>query len=302
MKKTNRAFSLIELSIVILIIGIIVAGVTQSSSLVRKFKLTTARSLTQGSPVHGTKDLILWLDATSETSFSSQNDGALIATWNDVSSQSNTKINLIQPTDNLKPSYKENGINGLPSVLFSGDFLAASNFPIASANYSAFIVFSSSGNSSAPQDIITVGYDNDSDLNNSSAATGIMFEINPFNYVRVLYRSNPINSGGDSNTSSLAITPNNNQILSYVRNLSSGYERMWMNNTIFLNTVPTKAFFEVSPLFITIGKLVDKDPGGDVRFFFGQISEVIIFDRALSAEETDSIEGYLSKKYSIKLN
>jgi len=39
----KKAFSLIELSIVILIIGIFVAGVTSSSRLLKQMKLTSAR-------------------------------------------------------------------------------------------------------------------------------------------------------------------------------------------------------------------------------------------------------------------
>ncbi|MBM3579156.1 MAG: prepilin-type N-terminal cleavage/methylation domain-containing protein [Alphaproteobacteria bacterium] len=39
MKKLNRAFSLIELSIVILIIGIIIAGVTAATSVASKMRL-----------------------------------------------------------------------------------------------------------------------------------------------------------------------------------------------------------------------------------------------------------------------
>ena len=38
-KNKNGAFSLIELSIVILIIGILIAGVTQGSRLVREAKI-----------------------------------------------------------------------------------------------------------------------------------------------------------------------------------------------------------------------------------------------------------------------
>lgn len=44
--KNKKAFSLIELSIVILIIGIIVAGVTQGLRLINAFRLSSAKSLT----------------------------------------------------------------------------------------------------------------------------------------------------------------------------------------------------------------------------------------------------------------
>ena len=67
--KNLKAFSLIELSIVILIIGILVAGVTQSSRLIREFKLTTAKNLTRNSPVSSIKGLYFWFETTSESSF-----------------------------------------------------------------------------------------------------------------------------------------------------------------------------------------------------------------------------------------
>ena len=46
-KNLHKAFSLIELSIVVLIIGILIAGITQGSRLVRQSRLVVARSLTQ---------------------------------------------------------------------------------------------------------------------------------------------------------------------------------------------------------------------------------------------------------------
>ena len=44
--RSKNAFSLIELSIVILIVGILIAGVTSSSRLVKRMKVITAQNLT----------------------------------------------------------------------------------------------------------------------------------------------------------------------------------------------------------------------------------------------------------------
>ncbi len=61
MKKiTQKAFSLIELSIVILVVGILITGVIQGSNMVKKSQLQSARNLTTSSPVSGIKDLMLW--------------------------------------------------------------------------------------------------------------------------------------------------------------------------------------------------------------------------------------------------
>ena len=58
--KNHKAFSLIELSVVILIIGILVAGVTSSSRSVKRMKILTAQNLTTSAPVSSIKDLIFW--------------------------------------------------------------------------------------------------------------------------------------------------------------------------------------------------------------------------------------------------
>jgi prepilin-type N-terminal cleavage/methylation domain-containing protein len=69
--QLKKAFSLIELSVVVLIIGILIAGITQSSRLVRAMKLNTARSLTRSSDVNSIRNLTAWFDATAEGVLSS---------------------------------------------------------------------------------------------------------------------------------------------------------------------------------------------------------------------------------------
>ena len=62
-KKLKLGFSLIELSVVILIIGILVLGVTQGSRILTEVKLKSAIALTTSSPVTAT----LLVIATSDT-------------------------------------------------------------------------------------------------------------------------------------------------------------------------------------------------------------------------------------------
>ncbi|MCE3255904.1 MAG: hypothetical protein K0R25_1398 [Rickettsiaceae bacterium] len=60
--KPKLAFSLIELSVVILVIGILVVGITKGMSIMRSAKLQSAQSLTQSSPVALIDGLKLWLE------------------------------------------------------------------------------------------------------------------------------------------------------------------------------------------------------------------------------------------------
>jgi len=87
--KKSKAFSLIELSIVIL-----VAGVTQSSRLIRQMKIATAQNLTRSSPVPN-RNLMFWWETTLDESFlpGEATDGAEITQWNDNNPVTNDKIN-----------------------------------------------------------------------------------------------------------------------------------------------------------------------------------------------------------------
>ena len=89
MKKQNKAVSLIELSIVVLVIGILIAGVIQGSRMLVDSRLKSARALTRSSPVAGIKDLALWLETTSAESFlsSQAENGTQLTLWNDINPQ-----------------------------------------------------------------------------------------------------------------------------------------------------------------------------------------------------------------------
>jgi prepilin-type N-terminal cleavage/methylation domain-containing protein len=311
--KKNSAFSLIELSIVILVIGILVAGVTESRGLITKFRLNSARSLTSSSPVNSMKDLILWLDATSASSVNdSLGDGDLVDKWSNISSQQSPKTNFIQSKETHKPTYKTNGINGIPTLSFlTDDYLTSDSSISISPNYSFFVVFNTSDSTGEIADIFGLNKDTDTNDNNSNyEGSATVFEINSDNTIRSLYRSTVSSSGGDSSTSSKTINLKSNYIMSYSRNFASKNESLWINNEAFIGngaTTPsvTNGVFEKTNLYGVIGKLGDRDVLAETaarkRIFNGQISEIIIFDRALMKDEIDDVEKYLSKKYSIEL-
>lgn len=130
----NKAFSLIEISVTLVIVGIIIVGVTQGLAMSKKFKLSSARSLTASSPAVSIKGLALWLDATSEKAFSDINisNSTAIETWFDTNAQRELdKTNLSQTTVARRPLYIADAINGLPSVQFDGvdDNLTIADLP-----------------------------------------------------------------------------------------------------------------------------------------------------------------------------
>ena len=122
-KKTDKlAFSLIELSIVILVIGILVAGVTQGTRIMTQSRLSAAKALTTSSPVTLMKGLSLWLESTNENNFPTGQavDGANITGWNDSNPQTIEKNNFSRGTSNANIAYEASGINNLPSLKFNG--------------------------------------------------------------------------------------------------------------------------------------------------------------------------------------
>ena len=149
-----RGFSLIELSIVILIIGILVAGVTQSSRLINQMRLVSTRSITQGSGITSIQGLVAWWDCCDEKTFleNEASNNSLISTWNDLNPTSTSKINLNQNIATSQPTYISSSINNLPSLRFDGsDRFITNNF--FSETFSLFIVLRTSlagnGNSSS---------------------------------------------------------------------------------------------------------------------------------------------------------
>ena len=144
--KKYLAFSLIELSMVLIIIGLIISGIISSQKLIQLSRLTSARTLTNSSPVNNIEDLAMWLEATSKSSFdgSKRVDGASIDIWYDINPQSTYKHDSTQTTADNQPVYSENGINKLPAVTFDGtnDYLKYSdnNQFMVGTDYSVTIV------------------------------------------------------------------------------------------------------------------------------------------------------------------
>ncbi len=124
-------FSLIELSIVILVIGILVIGITKGSRIMSEAKLKSARSLTTSSPVPLFGDLALWLETTSTTSFDDTEEvvGGTISNWYDINPQTNSPLNFSQSSSSSRPAYIKDYTNGLPALKFDGtdDFVRRTN-------------------------------------------------------------------------------------------------------------------------------------------------------------------------------
>lgn len=151
----KKAFSLIEISIVILIVGILIAGISKGIDMVYDMRLVTARALTDKSPVGSIENLELWLETTLENSLATgtasftdvknPNDSDPIGRWNDINPtliNPNNKNHAVQNTLSYQPLYIKDGINGLPALQFDGfdDFFSATDGRTNLSEFTIFIV------------------------------------------------------------------------------------------------------------------------------------------------------------------
>jgi len=307
--KNNRrasAFSLIEISIVIIIIGILVAGVTQGSRLLNQAKLSSAKTLTRSAPVTGIKNLSLWIESTSDESFHSADldDATMITTWNDINPQTVTKANLTDSTSNLtRPTYRTNIINGLPAVLFDGtdDFLSTTNFSNISTAATVFAVVrfpSTISATPATRAILSkrtaAGPTVNIEFGNGTTITGWNYSDGTVDAPTALPGGNL--AASTAYVASVVYTANS---ATGCGNTSTGYA-FFHNGAVNASTcgatngaTPTAVS---DPLFIGKQGLTTSP-----TFFSGHIGEIIIFDRALKKEERQSIEAYLGKKWGIAM-
>jgi prepilin-type N-terminal cleavage/methylation domain-containing protein len=294
--KNSQAFSLIELSIVVLIIGILIAGVVQGSRLVKQSKLRTARNQTQNSPVNSISGLFIWWETTMENSVISASnninpeDGDKISTLNDLNVQLVTKNNAIQSTSGNQPIYKSNVLNGLPVIRFNDGSNGATNhlifdgLALVATDYTIFVVEQRRNSNSSnyflggtagatPNANLTLGYRDDTTIthdqwgNGYDMAPAIASYSSPIPRIHTFKSSSAIGKNYYLNGNNFLFPTTNSK-----------------NNTAQLVSYSGAAIARYS-----------------LGYYQGDIAEIIVFGRALKIEERQSVEDYLGKKWGIQV-
>jgi prepilin-type N-terminal cleavage/methylation domain-containing protein len=303
-KITKNAFSLIELSIVILIIGILVAGVTQGSRLIKAFKLSNARTLTQSSPVHSIKGLSFWLDAASETTILNRDDSAniddedFISSWDNSALRKSSTDACLQSDEDDQPQYDSDAINGLPAINIRPDApglnLTCELGSSISVYNTIFMVIKGKAGSSGSTRFFTI---------ESNTQQRIYFHaLGPYvasqqydgsNYYDIMY---------------LPLNEEEAAIFTQFNRPDSGSAiddlKLYTNGNIDYEDAGFALGYDVSSMpnvdLINPQLIIGAIPG-ETNTLNLDIGEIIIFDRVLKAKEREDIEAYLGKKWQIKL-
>ena len=294
--KNNRnfsAFSLIEISIVILIVGILVAGVTQSSRLISQAKINSAQSLTQSSPASSVKNMSLWIESTLDTSFdlAETDNSSTITNWYDINPQVSSKSNF---TSTAKPTYLLNSINGRPAIKFNGasNFMTAENFSnIITKSATVFAVVKMPSNLA---DQVIFGKRS----TNANIELATTLAANYWSFCDATSCIKPTNSPTP------AISANNPYVLSVVYTGNSVTSSTTSTGLTFFNngtalSSGSQTTSSAPDNSVTAPLTLGASTSGTTAFFGGHIGEIIIYDRALKREERQSIETYLGKKWGI---
>jgi type II secretory pathway pseudopilin PulG len=298
----KKAFSLVEISIITLIVGVAITAITQGTRLVQQFRLNSARSLTQSSPVPATDNLVLWLETTSANSFQSigySNDAPLAAAsgtkvWYDLS-RKNDALSTSNSPYSSNPVYIKKGINGLPSLKFDGssqylDFTDPS--ALVNGSYTVFVVeqptktsgtfnyfLSSKSGSCSTNTCFSIGHEN------ITSGTYTIYLSNFSNYIATTA----------SDISGLSYKTDRPILHSAIFS-TIGSRKYFYNGTLGKSDGNTNAIIDNKDM--TIGNSTSLSGG----FYQGLIGEIIIFNRALDKDERWAIEAYLGKKWGISVN
>lgn len=294
--RKTLAFSLIELSIVILIVRILIAGVVSASRVVLDSRLKNAKTMTQSSPVASIQGLYAWFDTVSSDSFRRDDleDQDAVANWYDINPQNTIKMVLSQSTSSSQPKYEYQGLNDLPVLYFDGGDSMSSAVDVemtGNPSFTFIVVAKIEGGDYGP--FINFGtagicqwlaFAKDNQSNNGAVFTGFY------------------GGGHHYEHASLGTSRSQFAIHSWVRDSNDRTNNNQTGNQAYVNGVSQTLVNEGTTCVPNIGRSelrVADDSIGNV--LTGRIAEIIMFSRALRNNERQAVERYLSKKWAINV-
>ncbi len=301
-KNPRKAFSLVEISIVVLIVGLLIAGISKASDMIFDANLKTGRSLTKGAKVNRMPSLSLWLETTLTESLLDKEryDATTISIWRDVNPQVPAKL-IFKKTGS--PKYVEFGQNNMPATGFTSstvdtDYFLPYNSETSSAvaSYSSTQIFSSANATIfmvlKPKSAVTellnfCPYDSAASTFACSSGKEIKLALDATGNVKFSFISGSATTADILSTSSQS---KKNLIIVSALKDSAG-NKLFINGasggTTVANTNTATTSFSGT---FRIGGVTGVE-----------IYEVIVFSSSLNDIDRQNVEAYLGKKFAIPM-
>jgi len=276
--KKYKAFSLIEISFVILIIGTIFSVVIGGSILIKKSRIVAAQSATQSSPIKSIPNTALWLESSLEDSFknSETSNGDSVSVWYDQKNSVN-KSTIVAVGNG--PTYS-NTINYIHAVKFSGsslDYLQISDASFLNNSDYTIVILEKRQSANA-------GYF----IGNSAVTTSNQTLVLGYSADQQIVHSQGSGNSYNSAISSYSSSSDNPRIFTFTSDSTQG-KKTYINGLLAAQSSDTTKLSGITTLAIGRG-------------YTGEIGEIAIFTRALKSDERKYIEDYLGKKFAAKVN
>ncbi len=296
----RKAFSIIEVAIVLLITSLVILASIKATNLIQKSKISRANSLTKNSPLLQFEDIFLWLETTTELSLDeneaenyedlSADDIAFgkgsITKWYDRNPNPVIRRNATSLTS--RPKYYYNCLNNIPCLKFNTNLLNINNtINEKLSDYSVLIVEKRNSLSGMP----ILGSDSNSLLNQS-------LEIGYLDSSTIYWSQGGSSSDRKEFNSSLL---NNDRLnvhlfINATNKSNSSNLKYYLNGTQISQSNPTSI---VDFSNTTLGSALQIGKSGS-SYYYGSIGEIIILPYAIPKNQRVALTHYLKKKWRIK--
>lgn len=307
--QIKKAFSLVEISIVILIIGLLVAGISKASDMIFDAEVKSLRSLTKGTKVNRLPNLVLWLETTTEESMktSERNDGGVVTSWVDINPQSPSKIVFKNFKNSTNAKYFESGVGG------NNVPLIASSTLVNSEDYFVSTTADSSYSSSAPNNLSTISSFSSTELFPDTNLS-IFVVVAPSDSADIFsfctYTANACDAGKTIKLGSTATRKVQFTMLNGTSTNAAAIETASLPAPVVI--ISAIRDNTGSKLFVNGGSKVSEASNntnltttsfsGIFRVGPARVQEVIVFSSRLNDSDRYLVESYLGKKYSISVS
>ena len=306
-KNSKKAFSLVEISIVILIIGLLIAGISKAGDMIFDVGLKSASSLTKGAKIGRMSGLALWLETTTNESILEKEryEGTSVSVWRDINPQSSSKF-IFRNSSAAK--YVEKGHNNLPAIgaLDSVNFFTAYTSETGGtvASFSSNQIFSSGAFATIfvvlkPKAITGVTTNLISFCPSGGCGAGgneISVSLNATGNVLFTAMSNT--TASTTVTSGSGYTAKSLIIVSALKD--SLNQRILVNGTDIASAGTANTYASTNSFSGTFkvggANIADTNGKGGIEVY-----EVIVFSTPLSTIDRQTVETYLGKKYNVPM-